>query len=272
MTASADPKGLGDLERQLLAAITRLERSVVSVDEIRGAMGGRAAFLPQLLARLAEKGWLYRVKRGHYAVVPITAASDGFAIENALAAAMRLFAPCYISGWSAAEHWGITEQIHNAVVVFSAHPQRSAVQRLAGVLYHVRSVRPESIFGTTRIWAGTEAIEMAGLHRTLLDVLDVPALGGGGRQALDIARNYWRHGDAAAEVTLEQALRLGKGAVLKRLGFTTETFATPSSSWIERCRRGLSAGIALLDPDGPNTGHIVTRWRLRINVPMPHDE
>jgi predicted transcriptional regulator of viral defense system len=272
MTASADPKGLGDLERQLLAAITRLERSVVSVEEIRGVMSDHAPFLPQLLARLTEKGWLHRVKRGHYAVVPITAASGSFAIENAFAAAMRLFAPCYISGWSAAEHWGITEQVHNAVVVFSAHAQRSAEQRLGGVLYHVRRVRPESIFGTTKVWAGTEAIEMAGLHRTLLDVLDVPALGGGGRQVLDIARNYWRHRDADADVALEQALRLGKGAVLKRLGFTAESFATPGEPWIERCRRGLSAGIALLDPDGPNTGHIVTRWRLRINVPMPQEE
>jgi len=40
-----------------------------------------------------------------------------------------------------------------------------------------------------------------------------------------------------------------------------------SQAWLEACRSKLTAGVSLLDPTGPRRGSIVSRWRLRINVP-----
>ena len=34
-------------------------------------------------------------------------------LEDPLVIAEKLFSPCYVGGWSAAEYWGITEQIFN---------------------------------------------------------------------------------------------------------------------------------------------------------------
>jgi predicted transcriptional regulator of viral defense system len=182
---------------------------------------------------------------------------------------MQLFEPCYISGWTAAEHWDLTDQVHNAVVVYSARPQRRRMQRIGGVNYQVRRIPASNMFGTTRQWSGMVAIEMANVHRTLIDILDTPKMGGGGRQMLDIAVAYWKKPSADARVLLGMAERLGRGTVFKRLGFTTEMFGKADEHWFADCRKQLSSGVSLLDPSGPRRGRILSRWRLRINVPLP---
>ncbi len=156
----------------------------------------------------------------------------------------------------------------NAVVVYSPKPQRRALQHIGGVAYRVRRVPEEAIFGTSPIWSGTAVIEMATVHRTLIDVLDAPEMGGGGRQMLEVVQAYWKRRDADGGTVLDLAARLGRGSIFKRLGFTAERFAQPADAWLEACRERLSAGVSLLDPSGPRRGPIVSRWRLRINVPM----
>ncbi len=262
-------KGLGDKERRVLAALAALERPAVSVEDVVKELELDRAAANLVLSRLARKGWLRRLRRGLYTVLPLSARSARAGIDDPLATAMRLFEPCYISGWTAAEHWELTEQLHNSVVVYSTKPQRRAMQAIAGVTYRVRRVRPDDIFGTTRLWAGTVAVEMADIHRTLIDILAAPEMGGGGRQMLDIVRAYWEKPTADARVLMDMAERLERGTVFKRLGFTTEVFGRAEERWFEACRRQLSAGVSLLDPGGPARGRIVSRWRLRINVPPP---
>lgn len=228
-------------------------------------MSRKAANL--LLSRLTRKGWLRRLRRGWYAVVPLSSTSAEPVSEDPLAVAMQLFAPCYISGWTAAQHWELTEQIANTVVVYSAKPQRTGEQKVGGVSYRIRRVPKNAIFGTTKAWSGTVPVQMATPHRTVIDILDAPEMGGGGRQTLDIVRAYWRRNDVDPDLLFDLAAKLGRGTIFKRLGFTGERFGHPSQAWLEACRSKLSAGVSLLDPTGPRRGPIVSRWRLRINVP-----
>lgn len=261
-------KGLGDAERQIVVALSALERHTVTADDVVSAFGVRRVAANLVLSRLARKGWLRRLRRGVYSVVPLSSRSGRPPIEDPLAVAMQLFAPCYVSGWTAAQHWDLTEQIHNAVVVYSAKPQRRSTQPIGGVTYRIRRVPEHAIFGTMQIWSGTVAVQMATAHRTVIDVLDAPDLGGGGRQVIEIVRAYWSRSLAEPRTLLELAVRLGRGTVFKRLGFTAERFGHVGESWLRECREHLSAGVSLLDPSAPAGGRIVSRWRLRINVPV----
>ena len=269
MTSTEPGRGLGRSERRVLAALAALERpSITAADVPRRVAADRAA-ANLVLSRLARKGWLMRLKRGVYAVVPLSsAAPQRHMVNDPLAVAMQLFAPCYISGWTAAEHWALTEQISNAIAIYSAHPQRRAEQVIGGVTYRVRRVSPAAIFGTTRIWSHTVAIEMATIHRTVINVLDAPEMGGGGRQTLDIARAYWAVSSTDPDELLKLARRLDRGVVFKRLGFTAERFGHVDDRWLAECRVGISAGVSLLDPAGPRRGPILSRWHLQINVPL----
>jgi predicted transcriptional regulator of viral defense system len=260
-------RGLGELEGHALSQLAAVEKPVVRAADLAPVIERRAA-ANLMLSRLARKGWLLRLRRGAYSVVPLASDSGAPNIEDPLAVAMRIFAPCYISGWTAAHHWDLTEQVFNSVVVYSAKRQRHAAQTIGGARFQVRSVRPETIFGTTKVWSGTVPVNFATIHRTVIDVLDAPDMGGGGRQSLDIMKAYWSKPEANPDELFELALRLGRGSIFKRLGFTGELFGRARPAWLEACRSQLTAGVSLLDPAGPSTGRIVTRWRLRLNIPL----
>jgi predicted transcriptional regulator of viral defense system len=261
--------GLSARERALLGVITARGGQTVTADTLlRGqAMSRRAAH--QAIDRLHRKGWLQRVKRGLYAVVPLEASSTRPALEHAWPLAMELFAPCYVSGWSAAEHWGFTEQIFNSVAIVTGRPQRSALQTLVGTTFRTRAIPATRIFGTTKIWFGSQPVEVADPHRLMIDILDNPELGGGIRHVLDVARGYWQSRHCNPAIVLDYARQYGRGTVFKRLGYTAELFGTVSEEWLDSCRQGLSAGISRLDPAGEDTGRILKRWRLRVNAPVP---
>jgi predicted transcriptional regulator of viral defense system len=264
----SDNGGLGRAERRVLAGLAALERPTVTVADIpRGATPDRQA-ANAILRRLARKGWLTRLKRGVYSVVPLTSTTPYPVATDPMAVAMQIFAPCYISGWTAAEHWALTEQVANSVAVCSARPQRHGAQTIGGITYRVRRIPRAAIFGTTRIWSHTVAIEMATIHRTLIDVLDAPEMGGGGRQTLDIARAYWTGPSADPDELLSLARRLRRGTIFKRLGFTAERFGHVDDRWIAECRTGVSAGLSLFDPGGSRRGPILSRWNLRVNIPL----
>jgi predicted transcriptional regulator of viral defense system len=264
--------GLSARERKLLGEISASEQPTITADDVVDRLGLARPQANVVLSRLFQKGWLQRLKRGVYAPVPIHSTTDDPVASNPLAIATALFAPGYITGWSAAEHWDLTEQVSNTVVVFTAQRLRSTTHLIGRVKFRTKHVSEEKIFGTHKVWSGSAPILMADPHRTVIDVLGSPAIGGGGRQTLDIVASYWAGRHANPDRLIEYAERVGNGALFKRLGFTAELFTSPPEEWIDRCRNGMSEGVALLDPAGPRRGSILSRWRIRINIPMPREE
>lgn len=264
--------GLSTDERTVLDDLVARERLVITASDVCAIRNVSRATANQILRRLHDKGWLQRVKRGRYLMVPLGAGTSEPTVEDSWSLAMALFSPCYISGWSAAEHWDFTEQIFNSVMVVTAHPQRAGVQEIAGITFRTRTVDPKHIFGTRSIWVGSRRVEIADPHRLVIDVLDVPELGGGARHVLDVVRAYWRSEHANRDQVLRYALRLRKGVVFKRLGFTAELVGSAPNDWLEECQSHMSAGVSKFDPEGPDRGRIVTKWNLRINVPIGDDE
>lgn len=260
--------GLSTQEREILGAFAAAETPVVTADELISVHPVPRGVANQILSRLCRKGWLHRVKRGLYVPVPLSASDPEHAIEDAWPLAMSLFAPCFISGWSAAEHWDLTEQIFNSIAVISRRPQRRATQSFAGIKFRTRTVQPERFFGMKRAWFGSRAVDVADPHRLVIDILESPELGGGGRHTVDVVRAYWKSDHANATTVLEYATRYCRGTVFKRLGFLAESFAEVTDDWLDACRREISAGISKLDPAGSDSGPIVSRWNLRINVPV----
>ncbi|PCJ83287.1 MAG: hypothetical protein COA57_11655 [Flavobacteriales bacterium] len=223
----------------------------------------------QILSRLAQKGWLQRVKQGVYSIVPLSSLTPNPAIEEVWPLAVRIFEPAYISGWSAAEHWDLTEQIFNSVALVTQKPQRKTVQNMGGIKFRVRVLKKELFFGTKALWFGSNKVEIADPSRLIIDILDLPDFGGGGRHTIDVVRAYWNSEMYDSEQLLEYAMRYKRGTVMKRLGFLAERFSAPvSQEWLENCRSHLSAGVSNLDPNSPSKGKISSRWNLRINLPL----
>jgi predicted transcriptional regulator of viral defense system len=124
------------------------------------------------------------------------------------------------------------------------------------------------LFGTKTIWFGSRTAEVADPHRLLIDILDLPELGGGGRHMVDIVRAYWKSSQRDPKTLMDYAKRYGRGSVFKRMGFTAELFRNVDAEWLEECRSHASSSVIRLDPAAPARGRIVTRWGLQINIPV----
>lgn len=261
--------GLSLQERKIISHFSALEQSTINADNLSKLHPCKRATANQILRRLAQKGWLQRLKHGVYTIVPLSSTTATPAIENAWSLAIDLFKPAFISGWSAAEHWNLTEQIFNSISVSTLSPQRESIQIMGNIKFRTKVLKKEQFFGTKTVWFGSKAVEIADPSRTLIDILDLPRFGGGGRHMVDIVSQYWRSKACDPNLLLDYALRYKRGSVFKRLGFLAEKLNAPvTKKWLQTCQKNISKGISDLDPDSPKTGNIVSRWNLRINLPI----
>jgi predicted transcriptional regulator of viral defense system len=261
--------GLSAQEREILGVLTAEERTTISADDIQEVHRCSRDMAHQILSRLAGKGWLQRLRRGLYAVVPLSSRDRDPVVENPWVVAMEVFKPSFISGWSAAEHWDLTEQVFNTVAVVTTAKQRQTMHVIGGVRFRTRTVPAERFFGDKRVWFGSTAVRIADPSRLLIDIADMPKFGGGGRHMVDVVRAYWRSDHANPQRLLDYARQYDRGSVFKRIGFLAEKFSIGmSKAWLDECQTSIAKGVTNLDPDSPHEGPIATRWNLRVNVPV----
>lgn len=255
--------GLGKTERKRLSEILRGTKGTISVKETAEILRISPSNAAKMLARWAQKGWLSRVRRGLYIPVPLESRASDIPLQDPWLIAERLYAPCYIGGWSAAEYWDLTEQIFRSIVVMTTQKPRVRTPDIKGTTFILRTIKNEAMFGLKPIWSGQVKVSVSDPTRTILDMLTVPRLGGGIRFTVDMLQNYLKSETRKIDLLIEYASRLGNGAVFKRLGFLLERFASEELAAINACKSLLSKGNAKLDPN-LGADKLITRWRLWI--------
>src|SRR4030043_2027161 len=259
--------GLGKIDRQRLSETIRRTKGGISVSEAAEVLGVSASDAAKMLARWTNKGWLSRVKRGLYVRGALESLSADIPLEDAWIIAERLFAPCYIGGWSAAEYWDLTEQIFRTIIVMTAKKPRDRNPNFKGTTFLLRTVQKKVMFGLKSVWRKEIKALVSDPTRTIVDVLSDPQLGGGIRSTVDIFRNYLKSENKNMDLLIEYASRLGNGAVFKRLGFLLERFGPNEAQAIEACRSKLTKGNSKLDPKLA-AEKLITRWRLWLHRSM----
>jgi len=258
--------GLGSTNRARLAVLHRSLPGPFTADDAARVFGIDRSDAARLLGYLASKGWLSRVRRGLFTVVPLEAdVPEDWRADPWLVAA-RVFEPCYIGGWSACEHWSLTEQLFRSVVVISARPQRRAHVIVQGTEFRVATRKAEALFGTRPVWRGRERVAVSDPTRTVVDVLDDPSLGGGIRHVADVLDAYFASEHRDDHLLITYGDRLGNRTIFKRLGYLAEELEVDAPELVEACLARRSAGIAKLDPSIRDGGRITRRWGLRANA------
>ena len=216
------------------------------------------------LARWSRQGWLTRIQRGLYSLVPIEATSD-IALDEAWILAPELFSPCYIGGWSAAEYWDFTEQLFRDICVITERPIPKKAQKFHGIQFVLTRISKSLSFGTKIIWMKEKKILVSDPHKTIVDMLYDPKLGGGIQHVMDCFKEYLKSSHKNLEQLGEYSEKLGNGAVFKRLGFLCEIELGKEHELTKLCRSRLTTGNAYLDPKLKG-GALITRWRLFVPI------
>lgn len=260
------PSGINESNRAHLDRLHRSMHGPFSASDAADVLNLTVPRTRRLLSWLENQGWLTRIKRGLYVVVPLGAKEPTEWRADPWIIAAKVFAPCYIGGWSACEHWSLTEQVFRGVVVISANSVRSPEVEVQGTPFIVRERRLETHFGTTVVWREGVKIAVSDPSRTIVDILDDPSIGGGIQHVRDVVSGYFESRHRNDSVLLEYAQRLGNRSVFKRLGYLIETDGIDAAEVASHCQQEKSSGVTLLDPEVRAAGRIVSRWNLRINV------
>lgn len=259
--------------RARLAAVIQAAGDIVRIEDAAKVLDISENQAAKLLSRWTAQGWLRRVGAGAYVPVQLELLTSAQVVQDPWILVPALFAPAYIGGRTAAEHWDLTEQIFRDIVVFTARPIREKVVERQGAIFALKHVREELIFGTKTIWRGQTRIAVSDVHRTIVDMLDDPAIGGGIEHIADCFHQYLKRGDSDPGRLIEYAERLGNGAVFKRLGFLAERHPR-GTPLVKQAKTRLTKGHAKLDP-ALACERLVTRWRLRVPASWlkerPHD-
>ncbi len=256
--------GIDEKNRKLLDSLNRLGKNLFSVKEAARTMGLSDYEARLKLGYLARRGWLARIKPGLYVPVSLGTDNPQEYKENPWIVANRVFSPCYIGGWSAAEHWDLTEQIFNSVFVGTVKLFRKKEVKIQGTDFVLKLKK--SIRHTKSVWLENIKIQVSDPAQTLVDILDDPASGGGIRNIAEIVKNYFESEYRNNTELLKYISETNNRTIFKRLGYILEVLDVDMPDVISECRKNISAGYSVFDPAIKNKGTFNRRWNLRVNA------
>lgn len=256
-------------DRLLIAVLSRAAKGgLISVADAAKAIDVDRNKASKKLAALAERGWLIRAKRGLYLILPLEAKPGQPTVaEDPWVVAREAFPPCYIGGWSATEHWGLTEQIFRSTLVVSAANVRNHSTEVLGHEYRIFRVPRSRISGElVRVWRGSEQVLVSSRERTIVDCLRNPKLSGGIRHLVQIMAEYGDSPEHDFKGLIAAAKETATGAAWKRLGYLAEILWPKEKGLLREAKRNLTTGYARLDTNIKKKGRLIRKWRLWINV------
>ncbi len=258
--------GISRQSRADLARLTGQGRRFVTVADASEELQVDRGDAARRLARWAEQGWLRRVRRDLYVPVPVDATDPSSWGGDPLVLADAVWDPCYVTGWTAANHWGLTEQSFRTTVIKTTQRVRQSAQSLLDNDFLVSHTAPENLeWGMRREWREERRIRIADPARAIVDMLDDPKVGAGIRTIAECLDAYLADQDPATLVS--HADRLGNRTAFKRLGYLAERLHV-DQELLASCEDKLSEGFSALDPTQAKRGPRSQRWRLIVNVQL----
>ncbi|MDY6875930.1 MAG: type IV toxin-antitoxin system AbiEi family antitoxin domain-containing protein [Chloroflexota bacterium] len=262
-----DIRTLGDAEARLLLALASQGRQVFTTADAQAAVGGPRHRANKILARLSDKHWVLRLRRGLYLILPFEAGVEGTYSVHPFRIVPHLARPYALAYWTALHHYGYTEQIPGIIFVTTTTARGSATLTIEelGLTYRFVTLAPHKFFGHHRLWIEGQEIAITDRAKTIIDCLDHPEHCGGVVEAAKGLYESLSGGDISPPLLTEYAGRMQNRAIFKRLGYLAELLRLPVGDEVERWRAALSTGYSRLDPLAGEQGPYDSRWQLRLN-------
>jgi predicted transcriptional regulator of viral defense system len=249
----------------LITALYESGRTTFTHADVESITGLPPASARSLIRHAVARGVVSRLEPGLFVLVPpelgraTEFAGNPYIVARQLAAGAEYF----ISHASAMElHRMVTQP---QFVIFTSTTKRLRNRTIHGTEFRFVLIRHEDVFGVTTHWVSKqESVKISDVERTVIDGLRMPKYCGG---ITEVAKGLWmRRKDVKPVRLIDYALRLGIGAVVRRLGYLLDLYQIAASEDLDRLRRSLSATYAVLDPTLPVEGPYISSWRLRMNV------
>ena len=260
--------GINHENRALLERLHREMAGAFDVQHASTALGLELDRTRKLLAYLARRGWLARVRRGLYVAVPLDTRVPGEWAEDGWIVAEQAFSPCYIGGWSACEHWELTEQVFRTVLVITAKKIRHREPSYAGHAVPPHRALRRQVLRLESCVEGSGTCQRFRSDAHDRRLLDDPTLGGGIRNVADVLYEYLTSEHRDDALLIDYGDRLGNRAIFKRLGSSLENSVSTAPELTTASAERRSAGLVALDPSVQHERTNCSAVGLRANVAL----
>lgn len=255
-------------ESEFLSKIAEKGLSVFSFEQAQ-ALWTPPERTPDALYRLTQKGWLRRLERGVYLLIPLEAGPARVWTENGIIIAQYLVNPAVIAYWSALHYWNMTEQIPRVIFIQTTRRKQSTI--IAGMRFQFITVIEDHFFGFTSVNIAGKTTQVTDREKTIIDCAARSDLSGGILQLVQALKSSYGQ---INWIKLDQYLKQwGGGTVVKRLGYLVETLKLPDQEdRLHYWQSLMTRGVSPLEPGAGAYGPISTRWQVRVNVPIKGNE
>jgi len=232
------------------------EGNIFTVEDVLKSTEIQRNVLWVILSRLEKKGWIERVEKGKYMIVPLGAEKGKYTLNEFIIASI-LVEPSCIAYWSALNFYGLTEQIPGTVFIQTTSRKKKRHIDIFGVHYRIIKLKEERIFGVRKEWINGEAINITDREKTIIDCLDKPQYCGG---VVEVAKAL-KSESIDRKKLADYAGQIGNSGVMRRLGYLCDFLGVDISLPLIETRNYL-----LLDHSMPHKGSRNSKWRLVINL------
>ena len=257
-------KYLSEAGNDLLSTLLIADKRLFTFSEAAQIYGEKPG-LRMMLSALVKNGWLQRIERGKYLILPLEAGSSGQWSEHEFVVASCLIQPYYIGFQSALSYYGYSEKVSKTVYVVSTHRKLKPLLNISGVTYQFVNLGKRHFFGIKEISVGNQKIHLSGCEKTLVDCLYIQEYCGG---IASVAQALWYARKELDFLRLARyAVRSGNKAVCQRLGYLIETINLKNPAAFSILYNNISSSYARLDTLAPAQGSYISKWRIRVNIP-----
>jgi predicted transcriptional regulator of viral defense system len=267
-TAAEKYGGAGIALIEALGAQGAITFTIEEARRLARPIGVAEAYVPELLHRLNRAGLIQRIKQGSYVLAGHRVTIHPFVVG------MALVERSAVSGWSALNYHGFTDQIPLVVSLTTTRRTTTPAMRgarkgsastweVVGLEFEIVTILERRFFGHEDIWLGEDRARIFDRERAVLDCFAMPRRFGGISEGLAIVVEHRGQLDPARLVAY--AVRYGADSVARRVGFALE-HAEVEPEILEPLRAIMKDGLRPLDPTRPSRGPIDRRWQLRNNL------
>jgi len=209
-----------------------------------------------IISRLEKKGWIERIEKGKYIIIPIGAEKGKYTLNEFVIGSL-LVKPYTIAYWSALHYYGLTEQIPNTVFIQTTTRKKNQIIEIFGVRYKIVKIKETKFFGIKKTWIEETQINITDKEKTIVDCLDKPQYCGG---IVEVAKAL-KNGNFDKNKLITYVKEFGNSGVIRRLGYLCDLLQIDIS-----LPRIDTRSYLFLDPTMPHKGSKSAKWRLIVNL------
>jgi predicted transcriptional regulator of viral defense system len=259
-------KTLGPQAAHLITTLYERNRPIFRLKEVQKILHMSETSSRSFVRNLVNRGLAARLKPGLFILVPFELGKEREYIGNPLLVAREILSgkDYYLSHGTAMEIHGMVTQPQLVVWTTTLKPHRPI--NALGVEFRFIHSQKRFFFGLSDYWATKqEQVRVSSLERTLIDGLKQPEYCGG---LTEVAKGLWvRQQDINVSKLIGFAVKMGIGAVIRRLGYLLELYKIGTQEEWQLLREDLTETHVRLDPLLPPEGKFLRKWRLQLNVP-----